>query len=90
MGEFQVEYVRTDEMFTDDLNTLAPTPDGQRGLIKAADNWNLTLNIHPESWPFGAYVAVKNAGDARTIVDRSRGILPGAPRQVQFGLTKAF
>ncbi|MFN9934701.1 MAG: TonB-dependent receptor family protein, partial [Hyphomonadaceae bacterium] len=90
MGEFQVEYVRTDEMFTDDLNTVAPTADGQRGLIKAADIWNLTLNIHPESWPLGAYIAVKNAGDARTIVDRSRGILPGAPRQVQFGLTKAF
>jgi len=90
MGEFQVEYVRTDDMFTDDLNTVAPTADGQRGLIKAADIWNLTLNIHPESWPLGAYIAVKNAGDARTIVDRSRGILPGAPRQVQFGLTKAF
>jgi Fe(3+) dicitrate transport protein len=90
MGEFQVEYVRTDEMFTDDLNTVAPTEDGQRGLIKAADIWNLTLNIHPESWPLGAYIAVKNAGDARTIVDRSRGVLPGAPRQVQVGLTKAF
>jgi Fe(3+) dicitrate transport protein len=90
MGEFQVEYVRTDDMFTDDLNTVAPTADGQRGLIKAADIWNLTLNIHPESWPLGAYIAVKNAGDATTIVDRSRGILPGAPRQIQFGLTKAF
>ena len=90
MGEFQVEYVRTDDMFTDDLNTVAPTADGQRGLIRAADIWNLTLNIQPESWPLGAYIAVKNAGDATTIVDRSRGILPGAPRQIQFGLTKAF
>jgi Fe(3+) dicitrate transport protein len=89
-GEVQVEYVHTGDMFTDDLNSVASTADGQRGLIKGTDIWNVTVNIHPESWPIGAYVAVKNAGDAQTIVDRSRGILPGAPRQIQVGLTKAF
>jgi Fe(3+) dicitrate transport protein len=89
-GDMQVEYVRTGDMFTDDLNSVAPSADGQRGLIKAADNWNMTINLHPQSWPIGAYVAVKNATDARTIVDRSRGILPGAPRQLQVGITKAF
>ena len=89
-GDMQVEYVRTGEMFTDDLNSVAPSADGQRGLIKATDNWNMTINLHPQSWPFGAYVAIKNATDARTIVDRSRGILPGAPRQIQIGITKPF
>ncbi|GBF58758.1 Fe(3+) dicitrate transport protein FecA [Candidatus Phycosocius bacilliformis] len=89
-ADVQIEYGHTGKMFTDDLNTVVPTADGQRGRIKAADNWNVTLNLHPDTWPVGVYIAVKNATDARTITDRSRGILPGPPRQVQFGLTKAF
>jgi Fe(3+) dicitrate transport protein len=90
IGTIQAEYVFTDKMYADDLNTIVPTADGQRGLIPASSIWNLTLNINPPSWPFEAFIAVKNATDETTIVDRARGVLPGSPRLVQAGIVKRF
>jgi Fe(3+) dicitrate transport protein len=89
-GNFQIDYVFTDQMYTDDLNTVIPTADGQRGLIPAYGIWNLTLNVSPPSWPISTFVAIKNVGDETTIVDRARGILPGSPRLVQAGIVKRF
>jgi Fe(3+) dicitrate transport protein len=89
-GQVQLEYVRTDEMFTDDLNTIAATPDGQRGLIKGTDIFNATLNVKPKDWKVGFYVAVKNLTDQETIVDRARGILPGSRRLFQLGLVANY
>jgi Fe(3+) dicitrate transport protein len=89
-GNVQLDYVFTDQMYTDDLNTVAPSADGQRGLIKAAGIWNLTVNVSPPNWPISGYIAIKNIADAETIVDRARGILPGSPRLVQAGLVKKF
>jgi Fe(3+) dicitrate transport protein len=89
-GTVQADYVFTDQMYSDDLNTIAPTADGQRGLIPASSIWNVTLNVAPESWPFATYLTVKNVTDETTIVDRARGILPGSPRLVQFGIVKRF
>jgi Fe(3+) dicitrate transport protein len=89
-GEFQIEYVFTDKMYTDDLNTVTPSPDGQRGLIPATSLWNATLNIQPQDWKIGLFVTVKNLMDEVTIVDRARGILPGSPRLVQAGITAKF
>jgi Fe(3+) dicitrate transport protein len=89
-GDMQLEYVFTDQMYTDDLNTVAPTADGQRGLIPASSIWNATLNIAPADWKVGFYVTVRNILDEDTIVDRARGILPGSPRLVQAGITARF
>jgi Fe(3+) dicitrate transport protein len=89
-ANLQADYVFTDQMYTDDLNTIAATPDGQRGLIPASGIWNVTLNVSPKSWPLSAYVAIKNVTDELTIVDRARGILPGSPRLVQAGIVKRF
>jgi Fe(3+) dicitrate transport protein len=89
-GNVQAEYVFTDKMYGDDLNTITPSADGQRGLIPASSIWNLTLNVNPPSWPFEAFVAIKNATDETTIVDRARGVLPGSPRLVQAGIVKRF
>ena len=89
-GSLQGEYVFTDKMYGDDLNTVASTPDGQRGLIPATGIWNLTLNVTPQSWKFGGYVTIKNATNEETIVDRARGLLPGSPRLVQVGLVAKF
>lgn len=89
-GTLQADYVFTDQMYSDDLNTVASTADGQRGLIPASGIWNVTLNIAPESWPVATYLTIKNLTDETTIVDRARGILPGSPRLVQFGVVKRF
>lgn len=87
VAEFQVEYSFTSQQFTDDLNTVPGTADGQRGLIPEYGIWNATLNVNPPSWPLGFYVTVKNLTDELTIADRSRGILPGTPRLLQAGIT---
>jgi Fe(3+) dicitrate transport protein len=81
-----VEAVHVSEQFGDDLNTVAPTADGQRGLIPAHTFWNATLNVDVASMRSTFFVSIKNALDELYIVDRTRGILPGMPRTVQVGI----
>jgi Fe(3+) dicitrate transport protein len=86
----QVEVQHIGEQFTDDLNTVAPTANGQRGLIEAATFWNAALNLRRPGTPLGGYVTVKNIFDELAIADRSRGILPAPPRLVQVGVEVTF
>jgi Fe(3+) dicitrate transport protein len=79
----------TSDQFTDDLNTVAPTADGQRGRIESAATLNLTANLSPNARTT-FYVTVKNATDDLAIVDRARGILPNAPRLVQAGVSLRY
>lgn len=85
----QAEVQHTGEMFTDDLNTIAPIANGQRGIIESATILNLAANVTPrEGLTF--FATVKNATDELYIVDRARGILPGAPRLWQAGVSLSF
>ncbi|MBY0563316.1 MAG: TonB-dependent receptor plug domain-containing protein [Hyphomonadaceae bacterium] len=86
----QAEVQHTGEMFTDDLNTVAPTANGQRGLIDSATILNLAANLTPGGGSATFFVTVKNVTDEVFIVDRSRGILPGAPRLWQAGVSVKF
>jgi Fe(3+) dicitrate transport protein len=86
----QAEVQHTGEMFTDDLNTVAPTPNGQRGLIDNATIWNFTANVTPGGGDATFFVTVKNAFDELYVVDRARGVLPGAPRLWQAGVSLRF
>lgn len=88
--EAQVEVQYTGEMFTDDLNTIAPIANGQRGLIDDATTVNLAANLRPFGDGTTFFATVKNVFDETYIVDRSRGILPGAPRLVQAGVAVKF
>lgn len=88
--DFFVEAVRIGGQFGDDLNTVAPTPDGQRGLLPGNTTWNATLNYGVESLHSTFFISVKNLLDSTFIVDRSRGILPNSPRLVQAGLKYRF
>ena len=85
----QVEGVYTDEMFTDDLNTVPVTANGQRGLIKSHLIWNATVNLYLTE-KFDLYATVKNAGDKDYVVDMTRGLVPGMPQLVQGGFTMRF
>jgi Fe(3+) dicitrate transport protein len=85
-----IEAVHSGSQFGDDLNTVKPTPDGQRGLIPGYTVWNATLNYKVESMRTTVFVTAKNLFDKTFIVDRSRGILPSSPRLVQAGLTFNF
>jgi len=88
-----VEALHTGEQFTDDLNTIAVTPNGQRGLIPSYTVWNATVNYRIgklERYAPTIFFAVKNLTDDAFIVDRSRGIMVGIPRLVQGGLKIRF
>jgi Fe(3+) dicitrate transport protein len=88
--EAQAEVQHTGEMFTDDLNSTATVANGQRGLIEAATTVNLAANVRPFDARATFFVTVKNVFDETYIVDRSRGILPGAPRLAQAGVSVKF
>ena len=85
-----IEAVHVGSQFSDDLNTVASTANGQRGLIPAYTVWNSTVNYHVESLRSTFFVTVKNVFDETYIVDRSRGILASPPRMIQTGLKFRF
>ena len=86
--DIRLEAVRVSEQFGDDLNTVAPSPNGQRGLIPGYTAWNLAVN--QKAGPLTLFLTVKNLFDKTYIVDRTRGILPGSPRLAQGGLQIVF
>lgn len=87
-AEIEAQY--TDQMFTDDLNTVAVTANGQRGLIEDILIWNATLNADIKGTPLSVFITGRNLSDEVYVVDRSRGILPGNKRSFQFGVTYSF
>ena len=86
----QVEVVRVSDQFGDDLNTIVPSPDGQRGLIPGYIIWNAAANWTLTRLHSSVFVTVKNVGDTLYIADRSRGLLPGVPRLLQAGVRVRF
>jgi Fe(3+) dicitrate transport protein len=82
-----VEVVHVGEQFGDDLNTVAGTADGQRGLLPDYTLWNATLAYDIARFHTSVFATVKNLTDELYIADRTRGIAPGSPRLVQFGLS---
>lgn len=85
-----IEAVYVGSQFGDDLNTIASTADGQRGLIPGFVVWNATVNYHIESRHTTLFATVKNLFDRTYLVDRSRGMVPGNPRMVQSGIKFTF
>ena len=76
-------------MFTDDLNTVPVTANGQRGLIDDHLVWNATANVYVND-RLDLYATVKNAADRTYVADMTRGLVPGSPRLVQGGFTMRF
>lgn len=85
----QLEVVFVDDQWSDFAHTKTPTVDGQRGLIDAYALWNASTNYRLGGG-LSLYATVKNLADKTYIVDRTRGILPGAPRLVQAGVQYDF
>ena len=85
-----VEIVAVSRQFSDDLNTTAPSADGQRGLVPGWVTWNAGLNLRPWTARVTVFAAVYNLLDRTFVIDRSRGTLPGPPRRVQVGSRIAF
>jgi Fe(3+) dicitrate transport protein len=87
--DMNTEAMLLGEQFADDLNTIEPTADGQRGLVPGYTLWNAAAN-YPLTRSATIFLTVKNMFDRTVIVDRSRGIMPSMPRLVQFGLKVRF
>ncbi len=88
-----VESIYTAQQFADDLNTIAPSINGQRGLIPAYNYWNASANYRLgkfERLQPTVFVAVKNLANDTVIIDRRRGVLPGIPRLLQVGVKFSF
>ena len=85
-----LEAVHSSSQFGDDLNTVAGTADGQRGLLPGWTVWNTTVNYTAEPLRAVFFVSVKNVFDRLYIADRTRGLLPGTPRLVQGGIKYRF
>lgn len=88
--DVQLEVQHTDDMFTDDLNTITPSADGQRGLIEASTIFNIAAHYKLPGSSTRVFATMKNIEDDLFIVDRSRGVLPGLPRVVQVGVRANF
>ncbi len=87
---FYLEAVYVSDQFSDDLNTVNPSPSGRQGIIPEQIIWNVSVNYTIKPINLTAVFAVKNLFDKVYIVDRSRGILPGNPRLFQFGIEWKF
>ncbi len=90
--DMSVEGVYIDSQYADFANTrVAPVNgNGQAGELPGYTTLNLALNYAPMGAAWNAFAAVKNATDRDYIADRTRGILPGAPRQVLVGIAYQF
>lgn len=88
--DVQLEMQRVGGQFADDLNTVAGSADGQRGLIPAYAYLNLAASWRIPRSGGSVFLAIKNLDDRLFIIDRSRGILPGHPRLVHVGTAWRF
>jgi Fe(3+) dicitrate transport protein len=99
--DVHLEAVFVDDQFADFLNlkTGAEHPDGptsqaalsgQFGEIDDYLIFNLAATYTIQQTGTDLYFAMKNVFDEEYIADRTRGILPGSPQLVQFGLKQAF
>lgn len=86
----RVEAVHVSDQFSDDVNTVTPTANGQRGQISGYTIWNAAVNYLVKPLNTTLFLTAKNLTDKTYIVDRARGILPGSPRLVQAGFKYTF
>jgi Fe(3+) dicitrate transport protein len=84
----QLEAVHVGEQFTDDLNSVPSSADGQRGLIPAFTIWNLTVSYDLPKVTL--FATAKNLTDELYLADRTRGMIPGPPRLLQLGIATRF
>ena len=86
----RVETQCISDQFSDDRNTVNPTPNGQRGIIRGWCMLNAVANQYVKPIKTTFFLDGKNLLDQLFIVDRSRGIYPGLPLLVQGGARWTF
>src|SRR3989339_44100 len=90
---FQLNFSGTfvGEQYTDELNTIIPSPDGQIGMMNSYVVLDLNAKYHMESLGSSIFISVKNLTDERYIASRRpQGIKVGIPRMITAGLELSF
>lgn len=83
---FELASIYTGKQYTDELNTLEPTADGQIGIIDGYHLLNLTAKYHLFNNMFIS-ISIKNLLDERYISSRRpQGIKVGLPRLIMAGI----
>lgn len=85
-----VEAVHVGRQESDAANSRVTVPDGQQGPIPAATWWSATASLAVPVLRSTVYLSGRNLADQIHLVDRSRGLLPGAGRTIQVGVTTGF
>ncbi|MGH8308392.1 MAG: TonB-dependent receptor family protein, partial [Steroidobacteraceae bacterium] len=86
---FQVDGSYTSSAFTDDLETLDISANGQRGRIGGYTVWNATAE-YAFADGFSLFASAKNLTDKLYVADMTRGLIPGHPRLLQAGFEYRF
>lgn len=86
----QVEVTCQSASFSDDLNTVPISVNGQRGRIAPYAVINAAVNQTLMDGRLTLFATVKNVADRVYVADMSRGLIPGMPRLVQGGFTWRF
>lgn len=88
----RLEAVYVGSQYADFANTEEPAAggNGQAGRLPSYTVWNAAVSYKLPVAGFGVFATAKNLFDTVYIVDRTRGILPGAPRLVQAGVEYTF
>lgn len=90
--DVNLEAVHVGAQYADFANfeSASVNANGQFGKIDSFTIFNATANYQLRQYGVTLFLAVKNLTDKVYIVDRTRGILPGAPRLIQAGLRWDF
>jgi Fe(3+) dicitrate transport protein len=90
--DLNVELQHVGAQWADFANTRVPRAggDGQVGRIDGHAVYSLTVNYEPELTGWSGFFAIKNLSNEEYIVDRTRGILFGNPRQFVVGARYAW
>lgn len=76
--------------FTDDLNTVPSSADGQRGVIPARTVYSATVNQDIGTRGATLFLSARNLLDRVYITQRQEGIMVGMPRTVALGVRWDF
>lgn len=86
----RVETQCVSDQFADDRNTVIPTPNGQRGIVRGWCMLNASVNQHVKRINTTFFFTGKNMLGQDVIMDRTRGIYPGLPALWQAGAKWTF
>lgn len=86
----RIGLTRVSRQYTDALNTVTASADGQSGVVPAFTLVNASMNYRLRPQGLTLYLGVTNLTDKSYLVGRVNGAQVGAPRQVQAGLRWAL